>query len=794
MDLSRTTARAGWLAFLFPFAVYVFTLCPTVYWDDSGELIAAAYTLGIPHPPGHPLYAILGKLFTFLPFGSIAWRVNFMSAFFGALASLLLYKLIVELLEGGPFKQLAALCGALFFAFAPTMWDQATVAETSTLHVFFMMLLTWLAIRIASGAVIWKTETRSLCLFSFLYGISLTNHVAGVFLLPAFGYLFLASIGRKLFMPMRLVKMFVAFLLGLSLYLYLPLRSLANPPVDWGNPETLENFIWVVTAKQFAPNLMTKPNIYVIAAHIAIRAKDLLGEFTVVGCIVGVIGAWRLARSKRRNFVFTALVIAVLFYVGFNNAFISAYFIPAMALMALWIGLGFEKTFQWAFAFWGHIRASSAMVMTKVTCGALAASFMLPLCVHYKELDRKDDVHAREYGEKLLEGLPENAAFFTTDGYALFILWYLLYCENRRPDLIVVEPTWLSYDNPLRSQVVQQYPDLVLPSEKTVSDYMMKASDPVVRQYLAIQSLLDANHEERPVYWGVISQEVPFAANLVPVGILHRYSPEPVTLDDGVLARNRQFWEAEIGRLRCDSSMAGDKIAREIYPVELNNQGMLFETLGREDLTRWAVRLALKFNPDYPVSHYNLGRLEARAGRFEEAIPHYEAAVRGNPYMAIAHFGLGNAYRSLGKYDRAFTAFRKAAQMYPEYYEAITAMGQLYSLAGQHGDAIESFQRALKISPDYPYALRGLAAAYLEMNRIDEAREMLERALAVEPGSPSGLFCLAKYYARLGETENAEKALRSSLKTGGQAFLQEAVADDDLRELAQRIGMKGGRG
>lgn len=82
----------GLLVFLISFTVYLLTLCPTVYVGDSGELIAAAYTLGIPHPPGYPLFTILGKIFiTLIPIGSIAYRVNLLSAFFASATVTMLY-------------------------------------------------------------------------------------------------------------------------------------------------------------------------------------------------------------------------------------------------------------------------------------------------------------------------------------------------------------------------------------------------------------------------------------------------------------------------------------------------------------------------------------------------------------------------------------------------------------------------------------------------------------------------------------------------------------------------------
>lgn len=90
----------GGLTGLISFIVYLLTLAPTVYWGDSGELITVAYTLGIAHPSGYPTYTLLGHLFTYIPFGSIAWRVNLMSAVFASLAVMLLYFVCWKVIVG----------------------------------------------------------------------------------------------------------------------------------------------------------------------------------------------------------------------------------------------------------------------------------------------------------------------------------------------------------------------------------------------------------------------------------------------------------------------------------------------------------------------------------------------------------------------------------------------------------------------------------------------------------------------------------------------------------------------
>ena len=93
--------------FLLALGLYGMTLAPTVVtvFDDSLELQLVTYMLGIAHPPGYPLYTLLGWLFTRLPLGDVAYRVNLMSAVFGALTVALVYLIGLELVVGSSEPQ-----------------------------------------------------------------------------------------------------------------------------------------------------------------------------------------------------------------------------------------------------------------------------------------------------------------------------------------------------------------------------------------------------------------------------------------------------------------------------------------------------------------------------------------------------------------------------------------------------------------------------------------------------------------------------------------------------------------
>src|SRR3989344_1578674 len=133
------------LSFFIPLGVYVRTLGPTVGFGDSGELITAAVSLGIPHPPGFPLWVLLSHFFTLIPVNSPAWRVNFSSAVFASLTVLLLFFLVSDILERHLEKKRDALwvafITALSFAFMRELWSQGVEAEVYVLYSLLSLLL-----------------------------------------------------------------------------------------------------------------------------------------------------------------------------------------------------------------------------------------------------------------------------------------------------------------------------------------------------------------------------------------------------------------------------------------------------------------------------------------------------------------------------------------------------------------------------------------------------------------------------------------------------------------------------
>ncbi|MCH7782424.1 DUF2723 domain-containing protein [candidate division KSB1 bacterium] len=204
-DIKNTYAAA--FSFSAAFIVYFITMAPTVSYWDCGEFIASSITLGIPHPPGAPLFLLIGKLFSMSPVGAdAAYRVNIISVLASAFTVMLLYLIIVRLIKefaGKPDtleKEFSlyggGIIGALTFAYTDTFWFNATEAEVYSLSMLFTALCIWLTLKWMEN----HNELRSLKYLiacSYLFGLAVGVHLLNLLIIPTI-FLLVFFYDRKL--------------------------------------------------------------------------------------------------------------------------------------------------------------------------------------------------------------------------------------------------------------------------------------------------------------------------------------------------------------------------------------------------------------------------------------------------------------------------------------------------------------------------------------------------------------------------------------------------------------------
>ena len=182
------------IVFLVSFLVYYDTMAPTVSFWDCGEFIATAHTLGVPHPPGSPLFLIIGRIFSMIPFSpDIAFRVNLISVLVSALAVMLLYLVIVKVIAHwrGGIKENSdviiafggALVGALTFAFTDSHWFNAVEAEVYSMSTFFTAIVMWLILHWSERAEEPGNE-RYILIIAYMIGLAIGIHLLNLLALP----------------------------------------------------------------------------------------------------------------------------------------------------------------------------------------------------------------------------------------------------------------------------------------------------------------------------------------------------------------------------------------------------------------------------------------------------------------------------------------------------------------------------------------------------------------------------------------------------------------------------------
>ncbi len=463
-----------WILALSLLVVYLGTLAPGLTWanfgSDGGDLIAASATGGVAHPTGYPVYLLLARVFQMLPIGSLAYRTNLMSALAATLAAGLVYSLSIRsllLFKGRP-NWLAGLASAYAFGLAPLLWSQAVITEVYALHALFVVLLLYLS---SDYLPAFFTPKRRDSLLGLIFGLSLGNHLTTVLLLPLlFSSIILkpdASTRRWGLDKGSLSWRFAWLGVGLLVYLILPLRALSSPPVNWGNPVTLDGFGWLVSGQLYQDQL------FVLTPALALErmrgaAGLLLNQFGVVGLLVGLIGLIVFFKPSRLmgNTVWIVAAFSV-FAIGYatNDSFL--YLIPAFLGFAIWIGMGLAGLME-----------MSVKWNPKIGWG-IGSIFLLYLFVqagvHWPQVDASHDLRAEQFGMQVLAQAPEQAILFAKGDQAIFSMWYFQYALHKRPDLAIVATDLLRFDW-YQETLHSTYPDLALPGPFPFAETMAAAN------------------------------------------------------------------------------------------------------------------------------------------------------------------------------------------------------------------------------------------------------------------------------------------------------------------------------
>ena len=460
--------------------VYLASMAPGLTWAnvgaDGGDLIAAAATGGIAHPTGYPVYLILARLFQFLPIGSLAFRTNLMSAVAAIAAALVVYILVTSHITPSNAQQkwLAGLAAGLAFGLSPLLWSQAVITEVYTLQALFVALLLFLSVHTLS---LHSTQKGVDCLLGFTFGLAMGNHLTTILILPV---ILLPTILRKPSSSKRkhwinnwhldvgsLLRRLAWAAVGLLVYLTLPLRALSHPPVNWGNPVSIEGFLWLVSGKLYQALLLGLGFSSVLQRTQSVIAL-LLEQFGIIGLSVGLIGLIVFFKPTRLNFyMLWIVVVSSAFAIGYATTDSIMYLIPVFLCFAIWVGTGLGGLME-AFSKRFHVIGLAVGL-------AITLTFLLQGWKAWPQVDASHDQRAESFGRSVLAFAPPHAIVFAKGDEAVFTMWYFQYALHNRPDLAVVSTDLLQFTWYLQT-LRSTYPDLNLPGPFPFTETVVEAN------------------------------------------------------------------------------------------------------------------------------------------------------------------------------------------------------------------------------------------------------------------------------------------------------------------------------
>jgi Protein of unknown function (DUF2723) len=446
------------LSFIIPLFVYLLTLAPTVTFFDSGEFVTAITSYGSAHSPGYPLFISYAKLFTWLPLGNVAFRVNFATAISAAAACYGVYLLVCHLLKGEEpvgssghplFRKGVALGAALSFGFTPRLWLQSNHDKPYPLVAFIAAMVLYLLL-------LWRDHYREgderpgyVYLGAFLCGLAFGAHQTIILLLPAYAYLLLSLEWRLVTRVKEMILMLFFGLLGFSVYLHIPVRASQKPLLNWGDASSLSQFLWHFLRQGYP---VEKPPRDLLLLWDQINAYNVPHEFTWVGMALMLMGMVAFFRKRRDEVL--AYVIGLLFFllviVGYFNTpgemifLTEEFFTPLYLFSAVFMGLGIYALLRAGSNRLSAFKVSTVPVPTLAVILALGLPTLL--CArNYYENDQHENFIAFDYASNTLRSLPQHASLFTWGDSGAFPLWYLQGVERMREDLAIIHTPHLVF-------------------------------------------------------------------------------------------------------------------------------------------------------------------------------------------------------------------------------------------------------------------------------------------------------------------------------------------------------------
>ncbi len=504
----RPSYRAAGIASALVFLLYLLTLSPTTAMWDTSEYIAAAYTFGLPHPPGNPFFVLLGRFFAILPIApNVAMRINILAAVCSAGAAGMWFLITERVLVGWLPERwqrivggsLAALIGATAF----TVWAQSVVNEkVYTVSLLGLAVVSWIIVR-------WCDEPdgpradRLLVLIAYLSGLGYANHMAGFLALPAVAAAVAIRRPRTLIRWKLLLAIAGALLLGMTPFLTQPLRAGRFPAINEGEPTgcatnigvsctfssaTYDRFMYNFNRGQYGKPALTQRQAP-FEAQVGMWwlyfrwqwLRDPLDNHPVfqkmlatLFLLLGGLGGYVHWKRDRRSFSYFGplmliVTLALIYYMNFKYGSSQSpdlgdtvprevrdrdyFYLWSFSAWSVWAALGLVFVWETVAVFLGAEKVKVGEETLELPrrrswyyAAPVLAIALVPLFGNWKSASRAGQTDTADFAADLLNSVEPYGILITAGDNDTFPLWYAQEVEGIRRDVIVACLSLLNTD------------------------------------------------------------------------------------------------------------------------------------------------------------------------------------------------------------------------------------------------------------------------------------------------------------------------------------------------------------
>lgn len=663
---------------LLPLIVYLKTLPPSLLWVDSGTMVAAAYSLGIPNPPGFPVYMVASHLFTLLPVGTILFRMQLFTIVFAVLTLLLVYKIILTLItnwsngsDQSYRSYLAAAFGSLALAFSYEFWSQAHNTDAFILTDFFLVLLLYLVLRLSIlKQAFWEKPTIDIdgykerlfwgfLLVATIFGVAAGTNPTISQLVPA--VLFVLYLNRRFIsLQQALVQLILFVLLAVLVYSYLPLRA-GQSFVNWGNPNNFSAILHQMVGSGlnvYAPEASVvngftgSPAVFFQSlTHYFWNSAVIFTPLLLPFLFLGFSFVW-----KKDKQIFFFLLIPVVVNMLYGALYFSgnqeSWFIASYIIFAIFIGLGFYSV--------------SALTRPIRLIGLISLICLFPLVFWFPILNRDWHSVTSDYATNLYLPLGKNALLLGTGDLFGSLSYYMKVVDSRRQDVTPIIVNQFYFSKWLRDNI-HRSSDVIISEqlEKLIADQNPQNYNLAMNQFIAdnidrhpiyvlpfiIESstfpgdprgrlMLDERFEFMP--HGLTMQVVKKGSAIMPYFASFEFKFATPNFPD----QKPTFLEKSYNRIQ------GDVIYQYARAFQAAGDWWMFTKENPANAFYW-YKKSREVQPVNPELMLRFGYYWAAQDQYDSARQYFEKAVSLSSNNPTYHYFLGNSYLNLGRAEEA---------------------------------------------------------------------------------------------------------------------------------------------